>query len=110
MPRTPKRRPKAEAKVKEKLKARSARPKQRYLPGAEPTEHPDVIAAAEAYVEARDERMVCSKTESQRHDSLLLAMMAHNLTEYTLPDDRKVIVDLHRKCKVRKPNEERDEE
>jgi hypothetical protein len=49
------------------------------------TEKPTIVeidSAAEAYVEARDERMKLTDAESEAHDALLEVMKKHNIEVY----------------------------
>ena len=90
---------------------RARRPKQTKLPGTEPKTHPDIVNAAEAYVEVRDERCELSKRESERAGVLLGAMKKHGLSHYVLDDGARVeIVPGADKVKVRKPKDESGDE
>lgn len=93
-------------------KTRPKRLRQKSLPGTEPEVIPEIEAAAEAYREARDNRIEASKEESRTQKELLKAMKKHGQTHY---DGETLNADLEQttveKVKVTekgKPPEERD--
>lgn len=59
-----------------------ARKKQTELPGMERQTIQEVNDAAEAYVDARDERMALTEKEVTAKDALIRAMQKHELTVY----------------------------
>lgn len=84
-----------------------SKPKQQKIPGTESKVHPDIVNAAESYVEVRDERCELSKRESERAGVLLEAMKRHGLTTYALEDGTRVeVVPGADKVKVRKPKDD----
>jgi len=90
---------------------KARKPRQAKLPGTEPAEHPDVVNAAEAYVEVRDQRCEMSKRESERAGVLLAAMKKHGLSTYALEDGSRVeVVPGADKVKVRKPRDEAEDD
>lgn len=88
-------------------KGRAPKPKQTKIPGTSPDVHPDIVNAADAYVQVRDERCDLSKQESERAGVLLSAMKKHGLSFYPLEDGSRVeVVPGADKVKVRKPRDE----
>ena len=64
-------------------KPRQAKPKQGTLKGEGfPQEYPEIEAAAESYVEARNERMANLETEVARQEELMVLMVEHKLKNY----------------------------
>ncbi len=93
-------------------KKKNARARQSSIPGTERKVHKDVRAAAEQYVEARDERMECTEIEVDKKAALIKAMRKHDLTEY-VDEDAELIVTLtegEAKIKVRKLHKPEAEE
>lgn len=81
----------------------AARPRRRQpaLPGLETPKHPDVEAAAESFVGARDERMELTKAEVATRDRLIATMKAHDLAVYRIEaEDGNLIVRLEEEAKV----------
>lgn len=74
-----KRKPKAEEKPAPKP---SAKMRQASLPGTKTKAHEDIDEAAAAYCEVRDERIECSKRESEAKRVLLERMKKHDVREY----------------------------
>ena len=72
------------------------RKKQGTIPGTERTVHADITAAAEAYVEVRDERMEMTENEVEANAKLVAAMKKHDLTEY-IDEDAELKVTLPEK-------------
>ena len=62
--------------------ARTATKKQTSIPGTEPKSITEVDTAAEAYVEARDERMALTEKEVEAKDALINVMKKHDLSVY----------------------------
>ena len=60
----------------------SAKMRQASLPGTKSKAHEDIDEAAAAYCEVRDERMECSKRESEAKRVLLERMKKHDCREY----------------------------
>lgn len=56
--------------------------KQLRIAGTEEKKNREIDHAAEAYVEARDERMQHTETESEAKNALIQVMKKHNLTVY----------------------------
>jgi len=56
--------------------------KQTHIPGTEPKSIKEVDTAAEAYVEARDERMALTEKEVEAKDALINVMKKHDLSVY----------------------------
>lgn len=73
----------------------------------EPVDIPELTAAAEAYVEARDARIKCSRDEDESHSALLAVLHKHKRAAYRSPDGLLVtIVPGKEKAKVRRAGEE----
>lgn len=72
--------------------------KQVDLPGMENRNIPEIEEAAETYRDARDERIACSKTESDRKQRLIEIMQKHNRTLYAY---KGLLVDLTKKLDVK---------
>lgn len=87
-----------------KKKDKKPKPKQVNVPGTERKIHKDITAAAEAYVEARDERMEWTKHEVESNEKLVKTMEKHELTEYIDEDaELHVTIPEHKiKAKVRR--------
>ncbi len=62
--------------------------KQQEIPGTERKQHPEIEAAAAAYVDVRDERAELSKRETQKKLELLAVMRAHKLSVYKFYDQQ----------------------
>lgn len=60
--------------------------RQLQIKGTERKEHPEVEEAADAYREARDDRMEHSKKEKQKKLELIAVMQAHKLKKYKFDD------------------------
>lgn len=60
--------------------------RQQVIPGTERKSDPDVEAAAERYIEARDERMKCSKTEKQAKLELIATLQSRRIKKYKFDD------------------------
>jgi hypothetical protein len=59
-----------------------ARGRQKDLPGIERESIPEINAAAEAYVKARDKRMELTKEEVATHEALAETMKRHKVKVY----------------------------
>lgn len=85
-------------------------PRQAQIPGFERDEHPDVVEAAEAYIQVRDERARLSKQEALKAGELLAVMRVHEVRRYTFLDSEGLELEayIHEpepKAKVRKTGE-----
>lgn len=60
--------------------------KQMTIPGTGRKENPDIEAAADAYREARDDRMEHSKKEKQKKLELIAVMQANRVKKYKFDD------------------------
>jgi len=82
------------------------KPKQVAIPGTERKVHPDVEKAAEAYVEARDERMQLTERESETQGDLMAAIKKHGLQRHVVDIDGEQqiveIVAVDEKVRVRR--------
>lgn len=67
------------------------RAKQLEVPGTEAVTIEEVDTAADAYVEARDERMVAGKNEKALKDALISAMKKHQLGSYKVRGENIVV-------------------
>lgn len=77
-------------------------PEQGYLdPELEPVKIKEIDTAAEAYADARDERMKLSEEETEAQNTLGAVMEKHNLEAYEY-DGNRVTVDRSMKVKVKK--------
>jgi hypothetical protein len=74
-------------------RTRKPKAKQATFPGMEEPTFKDIDAAAEVYIDARDERIALSRLEKERKTALIDKMTEHELSIYKLPDGRKVILD-----------------
>ncbi|MCI0443018.1 hypothetical protein L0152_07350 [bacterium] len=83
--------------------------KQARLPGTEETLIKEIVDAAEAYKELRDERMELTKRESDAQQALLNAMRRNDLDEYNFDGLRCYIIHGKDKVKVRSSDEEQEE-
>lgn len=95
------------SKKKGGSKKGNGKAKQLRVPGTEhPDRNPAIEAAAEAYVEVRNERMGLTEREVQAQGKLLLEMEKAGLSTYRC-DDQDYIVELSdtKKAKVRKIKE-----
>jgi hypothetical protein len=68
---------------------RGRKPKQQYLPDMEPVTIQEIDDAADSYVDARDARMECLKSEISKKDLLGMFMKKHKLATYEY--DGKVV-------------------
>lgn len=88
--------------------------KQLAIAGTERTANKKVEAAAEAYVEVRDERMALTKKEVEARDKLLAAMEEAKLTEYVDeaadPPLTVEVVEGAKKVKVRRETDDVDDD
>lgn len=84
--------------------------KQTSIPGTEPKSITEVDTAAEAYVEARDERMALTEKEVEAKGNLLRVMEKHDLTTYrdesADPPLLVIVVPGESKVKVRREAED----
>jgi hypothetical protein len=92
-----------------KVRKPKARPKQQRLPTMAQAEIPELVAAAERYVELRDQRMALTREEVEAAAVLLELMHKHKLTVYDLDDESRVLIDAKEKVKVQKVKDDRDE-
>ena len=86
-----------------------ARARQTSIPGTERVYHADVTAAAEDYVEVRDERMALTEREEPLHAKLLEKMKQHGITHY-IDADAEIevkVVATEEKAKVYKYDPEK---
>lgn len=87
--------------------------KQLPIPGTERKVHKDITKAAEAYVDARDERQRKSKTEKEKKTLLIAAMKKHELETY-IDEDAEIVVtytaDTKEQVKVRELDDDEDGE
>jgi hypothetical protein len=90
-------------------KTKTKRLRQQMIPGTEPPSIPKIDKAAEAYVEVRDERMSLTEKETDAHDNLLSLLREHGLETYEF-DGMTVRIDTKQKVKVRRKNEEAQED
>ncbi len=60
--------------------------KQLKIPGTQPKEIKEVNAAAESYVDVRDERMALTERETEARDALVKVMKKHGLDVYVDED------------------------
>lgn len=74
--------------------------KQQHLPTMEPPVVPEIDAAAQRYVKARDARMKKGVEEKECHDELLALLEQNGLDSYE-HDDIHIIVNATRKAKVK---------
>lgn len=96
------------AKAKAK-RPKTKRPKQEFIPGTAPPSIPEIDAAAETYVDARDERSNLSIEEKEAHDNLLGKMKEHNLDRYEF--DGRVVTRIGvEKCAVKKKKSDNRED
>jgi len=97
--------------TKTKKPAKSGKPKKRvkqgHLAGMEPPSVPEIDAAAESFVEVRDERMSLGKTEKERKAILHALMKKNGMTSYEY-DGKKVEIESKEKVRVRKAKEGED--
>ena len=82
-------------------------PRQQTLAGMEDPTIDEIDSAAEAYVDAREERMAQTEIEKGAHDNLVAVMQKHGRTTYTYTngnlDKLKVVLSPgHAKVSVRK--------
>lgn len=94
----------AKTATKKKPKGKKPRLRQAHLDGMEPPSIKAIDAAAEAYVDVRDERMSLGKQEKERKAILHALMKQHNLSVYEFGDN-KVELDVKEKVRVRKAKE-----
>lgn len=66
-----------------------------------PPSIPEIDRAADAYRDARDERMALTETEVEKQKILMALMKKHDVTHYTY-DDYDVDVEMGEKVKVKK--------
>jgi hypothetical protein len=88
------------------------RRRQPALPGLEAPKHPDVDAAADAFVEVRDERMGLTSREVEARDALIAVMKTHGLSVYRIETDEGallVTVTDESKVTVRKEKAKRNQ-
>lgn len=74
--------------------------KQQHLPTMEPPVVPEIDAAAQRYVKARNARMKKTTEETECHDELLALMRQHGLDSYD-HDDIHITVSSTHKAKVK---------
>lgn len=89
---------------------KQAKAKQGHLKDMEPVSIQEIDDAADAYVEARNERMSLTEEEVEKHAALLELMRKHELTTYTTPDGFVATISSTSKVKVRKPREDNSDE
>lgn len=65
----------------------ATRPRQTTMPGTDAPKVKAIEAAAEVYVEVRDERMGLTKREVQAREKLIAVMKTAGLTVYRIPAD-----------------------
>jgi hypothetical protein len=97
------------AKKTEKKSKATSKSKQTSIPGTERVYHADVTAAAEDYVEVRDERMALTEREEPLHSKLLEKMKQHGITHY-IDADAEIevkVVATEEKAKVYKYDPEK---
>lgn len=82
-----------------------ARTKQGHLKGMEPPSIPEIDAAADAYVKARNARVAKTETETETRLVLQAAMKSHKLTAYQY-DGKIVLVATNEKVSVKTAEEE----
>ena len=99
-----KRKPKAE----EPAPKPSAKMRQASLPGTKSKAHEDIDEAAAAYCEVRDERMECSKRESEAKSVLMERLKKHGLREYVSGKVEITIEAVDEKLKVKLLDDEED--
>lgn len=85
------------------------RPKQQHLPGMEPPRIKAIDNAADAYVEARNERQLLTQKEVTKRDTLMSLMQEHGLETYRYDGKRVELVKSDLKVKVRNVTEEPEE-
>lgn len=67
---------------------KKSKPKQTNIPGTERKSIAEIDEAAEAYRDARDERMKLTEEERETHEALLEVMKRHGVTDrYVYVDD-----------------------
>ena len=91
--------------AKAKPKAKKKRVKQGYLPDMAPPSIPEIEAAADEYVEARDTRMAAMEPEKEAKERLKELMKKHNQTQYEY-DSRIVTLNGEPDVKVKKKKSE----
>lgn len=93
---------------------RGSRAQQTQIPGTERQYIAEVEAAANAYRNARDERMELTKLEVVRRDELIRVMGEHKLDVYKYDDDEgvelTVKLDTKTKVKVRRADSKNTDE
>lgn len=94
-------------KKKTTKRAGRSKPKQNPIPGTEQQVHPDIEEAANAYVEARDERIACTDAEVKAKQLLMQRLHKHEVKVYDYTDDdgeprRIELVDVAENVKVKK--------
>lgn len=94
-------------KTTKKAGNRRPKPKQARVPGTEQPVHKDIIAAAENYVDARDERMTCTKQEVEAKEKLMKLMKKHECSVYDYEDSagepmRAELTEVAESVKVKK--------
>ncbi len=85
-------------------KPKGRRAKQGFLPDMEPPSIPEIDAAADAYVDARNTRMAMTETEVERRTLLMGLMKQHKLANYEY-DGKTVSIVADEKCKVKTKKE-----
>ena len=89
-------------------KPKEKRPRQGHLEGMAPPSIEEIDKAAEAYREARDERMELTEEEVVKHQALLDAMHKHELKSYEYDGYTVKVLDTA-KVKVKKKKEPKAE-
>ena len=97
-----------------KSKAKKTKPEQLKIAGTGRLDsNEEVEAAAEAYREARDDRMEMSENETEAQDALTDALKKHGLSEYVYEDKagvkRRAYIPAEAKAKVQKVKEKKVE-
>jgi hypothetical protein len=82
------------------VKPKAPKAKQTPLPTMEDMHDPEIVKAAEVYVELRDERMDILKQESEAKKVLLDAMVSKNRKTYKLDSGEVVEVTEEKKLNV----------
>ncbi len=86
--------------------------KQTSIPGTEPKSIKEIDTAAEAYVEARDERMKLTEREVEAKQNLIRVMEKHDLSTYrdesADPPLLVIVEESVAKVKVRRESEDDD--
>ncbi len=88
--------------AKTKKKPRARKPRQQWIPGAEPLSIPEIDAAAEHYRTTRRDRAALSVQEREEMYSLVELMKKHDLPAYETADGFIVYAISKTKCAVKK--------